>query len=196
MPKNFLRTFIIGTAFVLFFLFGAVLYLKGVQHPKLPVLGQVQNFKLYDAEGKPFELKNLSGKVWIADFFFTTCSDICPMLSKNMAALSRTFELENGVALVSITVNPEFDSPDVLTKYRQTMKSKNPRWYFLTGTREDITKLAVESFKLGSVDQPIFHSGKFALVDRYGLIRGFYDGTEKEALNQIFKDASRLLNDR
>jgi len=195
MQLNFLRTFIIVTAIVLFFSFGLFFFSRNIGGQKLPVLGQVQDFQLYDSEGRPFTSKQLKGKVWIADFFFTTCSDICPMLSKNMAALSRTFELENGVALVSISVNPEIDSPEILEKYRQKMKSKNPRWYFLSGSREAITKLAVHSFKLGSVDEPVFHSGKFALVDRYGLIRGYYEGTETEELNQIFKDTSRLLNE-
>lgn len=196
MPKYLLRTFIIVTTIFLFFSFTFFLYVRGVQHPRLPVLGQVEDFQLYDSEGNAFSSARLHGKVWIADFFFTTCGDICPMLSKNMAALSRSFELERGVILVSITVNPEFDSPAVLEQYKQKMKTNNPRWYFLSGSREDISRLAIHSFKLGSIEEPIFHSAKFALVDRYGLIRGYYEGTQKEELNQIFKDASRLLNER
>lgn len=166
---------------------------KVLNRPPLPVLGQITNFKLIDLNGNTFSLKNLEGKVWIADFFFTTCSDICPLMTKNMRSLHESFKLEHKVKLVSITVNPEQDGPEVLKKYADSIKVKNDKWYFLTGERETIRKLLVNDFKLGDVSEPIFHSSYFALVDGDGLIRGYYDGTNDKEIAKLFKDTASLL---
>ncbi len=159
----------------------------------LPVFGQVSAFSLYNVEEQPFGLTNLQGKTWIANFFFTTCVDICPMMSAHMASLNRSFELEKDVHLVSFTVNPEQDSPQVLLEYAKKFKANTDKWHFLTGSREELTQIAVQSFKLGDVKEPIFHSTYFCLVDGEGRIRGYYEGMKKEGINQLFKDASILL---
>ena len=169
---------------------------KAIQKPPLPILEEVRDFSLLNSEGKTVSLKNLRGKVWIADFFFTTCSDICPMMSKHMAALQRSFEAVEGVVLVSISVNPETDSSAVLKQYAQKFKADTKKWYFLTGSREAITQLAVKSFKLGSIDEPVFHSSYFSLVDRQAQIRGYYDGAKTEEINRLFRDAAQLLKEK
>ncbi len=166
-------------------------------NPKLlPVLGQVNAFELTDSKGGSFGLRDLHGKVWVADFVFTTCSGLCPLMTRNMAQLYRSYQLVPDVNFVSISVNPENDTPEVLQTYAKSQKADTRLWHFLTGKREDIQKLAVESFKIGSVKDPIFHSGKFALVDRYGNIRGYYEASEGEELSRLFKDVSRLLKER
>jgi len=113
-----------------------------------------------------------------------------------MAALHRSFALVGNVTQVSITVNPEFDSAHVLQKYAEKYKANTSKWHFLTGSRAQITELAVKSFKLGSIEEPVFHSSKFALVDRQGLIRGYYDGVQPGEVSQLFTDITVLLKEK
>lgn len=192
MKKILIVTFILVSIF-LSISFAAYTLHKTLNKPQLPVLSQVTNFKLVDLHGNQFSLKSLEGKIWIADFFFTTCSDICPIMTKNMRSLYESFKLEPKVRLVSITVNPEQDGPETLKRYASEMKIRENKWHFLTGQRKDIRRLLVNDFKLGDVSEPIFHSSYFALVDGDGLIRGYYDGTDKEAVAQLFKDTAALL---
>ena len=195
-PNN--KTFIIcliSLALILSLSFTVYSFIHEISRPKLPVLAQVYDFSLIDSFGKNFNLSRLRGRVWIADFFFTTCGDICPIMTKNFGKLQRTFEKVKDAALVSITVNPEFDSAQVLSEYAKKQEAKENQWYFLTGSREVIKNLAVKSFKLGSIDEPVFHSSYFSLVDKNGLIRGYYDGTKQEDLNRLFKDTAFLLKE-
>ena len=141
--------FIIIMSVILAILFGYVSFQAELKRPRLPVLGQIHSFSLLDADAKEFKSKQLNGRVWVADFFFTTCGDICPMMTKHMAALNRSFELVPNVALVSLSVNPENDSPEILKIYAKKQNA-GKNWYFLTGSRAEITKIAVESFKLAA----------------------------------------------
>lgn len=177
-------------------LFGGYFFKAAMKTEQLPVYGKVQAFSLVDQKGEAFSMNKLRGKVWVADFFFTTCVDICPIMSKNMADLSRTFEAVPGVKFVSFTVNPENDSPEVLQAYADKLEKGKDNWYFLTGERAEIKKVAVGSFKLGDIKEPVFHSSKFPLVDRNGHIRGYYDGTDTADVSRLFKDASALLKER
>ena len=113
-----------------------------------------------------------------------------------MAQLHRSFVLTDDVQLVSISVNPENDTPEVLAVYANNQKADTRHWHFLTGGRNDIQCLAVGSFKIGSVDEPIFHSAKFVLVDRQARIRGYYDASQTEELSRLFRDVSRLIKER
>jgi len=176
--------------------FTVYLYFQEIQSPPLPVLGQIKHFVLIDSDGNEFVSHKLRGKVWIADFFFTTCGNLCPIMSKHMARLNRTIKLIDGIRLVSITVNPEYDSAKVLDQYAEKYREDKEKWYFLTGSREKIKDLAVNNFKLGSIDEPVFHSSSFPLVDQNGYIRGYYDGTNSDEVNQLFKDAVKLLKKR
>ncbi len=194
MKKKFILTVIVLTL-VLFGIFTAYSFKKEIERPKLPVLGQVKPFSLTDSQGQPFYSQQLENKVWIVNFFFTTCGDVCPMMSKHMASLSRSFELVPAVFLLSITVNPDYDSPEILSKYALKYQAQK-NWYFLTGPYEKIKEISVGTFKLGSVEEPIFHSTYFSLVDRHGYIRGFYDGTDQKAINKLFKDVAELLRER
>jgi protein SCO1/2 len=186
---------IILTSGILFCFFAIYFFQKEVKRPKLPAIKAVEPFQLTDAEGKTFDSSELKGRVWVADFFFTTCADVCPMMTKHMADLSRTFEMIKGVHFVSITVNPETDTPTKLQEYAKNVKSNNKQWHFLTGDRREISRIMLENFKLGSKDEPIFHSTYFALVDRNGYVRGYYDGTDKDRISQLFKDISLLLKE-
>lgn len=185
-----------GIAVLLMLTFTVVTFNMEINKKRLPELGLIHNFNLIDENGEPFGLKDLYGRVWIADFFFTTCGDICPIMTKNMASLNRSYKLVQNMRLVSISVNPEFDQPNILRDYIEKNDLDTTNWHFLTGSREEISKLAKESFKLGKIDEPVFHSAYFTLVDRKGYIRGYYDGTDQEAVNKLFKDAAKILRER
>ncbi len=194
--KKPLVIFTILTAIVLSVTFTLVTFRNEVQRYKLPELGKVGHFSLTEKTGEAFDSKTLDGRVWVVDFFFTTCSDVCPMMMKRMADLSRTFELVKGVHFVSITVNPENDTPEILDKYSSKLQTNNKNWHFLTGSREDITVVMRDQFKLGDKEEPVFHSTFFALVDRNGYIRGYYDGLDKQKVEKLFKDITMLLKER
>jgi protein SCO1/2 len=187
--------FLVVAGIVLFAAFTLYSFKIEINKKRLPVIGQVNEFSLINEKGEPYSLKDLRQKVWVASFFFTTCSDICPMMTKNMAALNRTFEGVDNVRLVSISVNPETDTSSVLADYARKHGARE-NWVFLTGDRTAITELAVKSFKLGSIEEPVFHSSYFTLVDRGGLIRGYYDGTDREELNRLYQDAAHLIKQK
>jgi protein SCO1 len=159
---------------------------------KLPILGQVEDFKLEDTNRQPVTLADLKGKVWVADFIFTTCGGICPTMTRNLASLHRSYDQENDVLMVSISVNPDTDTPDVLKVYAKKYNANTTKWLFLTGSSDDIKKIAVESFKLGDIKEPVFHSPYFTLVDRQARIRGYYDGTETAGVDKLLKDIAKL----
>ena len=177
-------------------IFSVVLFQGALKVETLPIYGKVNDFRLLDTEGREFTLKDLKGKVWLADFIFTTCGGICPVMTKNMAALYRSILSIDSVKMVSISVNPEHDSVDVLSAFARKYHANSSKWHFLTGERDEIKRLAVESFQVGSVDEPIFHSDRFILVDGEGRIRGYYDGTQQKSINILFKDIAALIKER
>jgi protein SCO1/2 len=181
---------------ILFLSFSTFLFQQETRNPKLPILGELQNFLLFDPQGRPVNWERLKGKVWVADFIFTSCSGICPVMTQNMVKLHRMFLEDDRVHMVSISVDPETDSPDVLARYARKYKVDTEKWYFLTGPRDTIQSLSVRSFKIGSVQEPIFHSDRFVLVDPKMRIRGYYDGTRKEDLEAIARDILILLKER
>ncbi len=159
----------------------------------LPVYGDIDQFLLYDQNGSELTMDDLHGKVWVADFIFTTCAGPCPEMSEKMARLQNIFDAEHELSLVSFTVNPEYDSPAVLNEYGRRYGAKANKWIFLTGSRDQIRSVAVDSFHLGSKDDPIFHSTRFTLVDATGQIRGYYDSTDQAELDKLISDAQLLV---
>jgi len=147
-----------------------------------------------EAQGQAFDSARLDNKVWVTAFFFTTCSGICPIMTKNLKSLQDMYRSYLDVEFVSISVNPEQDTPQALAAYAQKYAADTIRWHFLTGSREDIARVAVQGFKVGSVDEPIFHSASFVLVDRQGNIRGYYEGTQKEEVERLSKNLVQLYN--
>lgn len=147
------------------------------------------------------ELGNLLGHVAIYDFIFTRCAASCPMMTARMAELSSSIRSDQ-VRFVSISVDPEWDTPAVLRDYRDKVTSDD-RWIFLTGSRNVVRDLSVEDFMLAADPPeqdgkggPIVHSSKFVLVDREGAIRGYYDALSSEAMDNLRKDARVLLKNK
>ena len=162
--------------------------------------GTVPPFQLTNQFDQPFGSAQLDGKVWIADFVYTTCPGPCPMISARMGELQKPLE-KTDVQLVSFSVDPEKDTPDVLRKYADNLHADPKRWTFLTGPKSTIYKLSHDGFKLGISDGsdvqgiPV-HSTRIVLVDRHGQIRGYYDGVGPEAITNLVADTTHLLREQ
>ena len=162
--------------------------------------GTVPGFQLTNQNGQSFGSAQLSGKIWIADFIYTTCPGPCPMISSRMSELQKPLQ-KTDVHLVSFSVNPEKDTPEVLRGYADKLQAEPGRWDFLTGAKPAIYKLSHDGFKLavsdGSDAQGIpVHSTRIVLVDRHGQIRGYYDATEPEAITKLLADTNHLLREQ
>ena len=172
----------------------------------LPVLGQVPAFKLTQSDTEPFDSRALQGKIWVASFVYTTCKNSCPMLTMQMRRLAKLLPEGEGFALVSITVDPDKDSPQVLAAYAKGLGVDDARWSFLTGKKAAIKALVEQGFKLSAradekvVDergQPdILHSSQLVLVDGQGRVRGYYDGLLGSSVGTIQDHIKRLLKEK
>jgi protein SCO1/2 len=162
--------------------------------------GTVPSFQFTNQNGQPFGSAQLAGKIWIADFIYTTCPGPCPMISSRMSELQKPLE-KTDVHLVSFTVDPDNDKPEVLRGYAERLQAEPGRWDFLTGPKSAIYKVSHDGFKLavsdGSDAQGIpVHSTRMVLVDRHGEIRGYYDATEPEAVTKLVADTNHLLREQ
>ena len=162
--------------------------------------GTVPSFQFTNQNGQPFGLAQLAGKIWIADFIYTTCPGPCPMISTRMSELQKPLE-KTDVHLVSFTVDPEKDTPEVLRGYAEKLHAQSGRWDFLTGAQSAIYHLSRDGFKLAVSDGneetgiPV-HSTRMVLVDRHGEIRGYYEATEADAVTKLLADTSHLLREQ
>ena len=160
---------------------------------ELAVYGQVPDFSLIDSNANEFSSNQLKGKIWVADFIFTRCAGPCLIMSQKMAELHKNFQMDDRVRMLSVSVDPSRDSPQVLDAYAARYGANTDTWHFLTGPSETIHKLAFKGFKVGSVEDSINHSTYFVLVDENLQIRGYYDGIEQEKMSQLSNDLSFLL---
>lgn len=158
----------------------------------LAVFGESPEFILTERSGRTFSKGNLLGKPWIADFIFTSCAGQCPLMSLQMAGLQKQFPLGSGVQFVSFTVDPQRDTPEVLSQYADRYGAEKNRWFFLTGMKEEIDRI-MKGFFLSPADQPVMHSIRFILVDRKGRMRGVYDSSDPQSLKQLIHDTKILL---
>jgi len=169
---------------------------SGGARDDLSVYGKAPRFELTGVDGSAFSSRALAGKVWVADFFFSTCGGPCPLMAANMKTLQEAFADRDDVRLVNFTVNPLYDTPAVLQKYAAKLGADADRWHFLTGDGEEIHRISVKGFKIGDPDNLILHSEKFVLVDRHGRVRGYYEGTSAEETQTLIRDIKRLLAER
>lgn len=166
------------------------------------IYGAVPDFQFVDERGGPFGLDDLAGRVWIADFIFTRCQGICPLMSGQFSNLQAKLPPE--VQLVSFSVDPVHDRPEVLSEYARRFKAASGRWHFLTGDEKTMWNFISEGFHLGlekateedlkAGAQPIMHSNRFVLVDQAGRIRGYYDSSEPEKLGNLIRDVFSLMS--
>jgi len=158
----------------------------------LAVFGEAPRFSLTERSGKTFTKGDLRARPWIANFIFTSCAGQCPLMSLQMRKLQGLFPADTGFRFVSFTVDPERDTPEVLTQYADRYEAEGDRWFFLTGPKEEINRI-LNGFFLSPVDQPAMHSIRFILVDGEGQMRGYYDSSDSGAMNQLIHDAKILL---
>jgi protein SCO1 len=161
----------------------------------LPVLTQLPDFRLVECSGQTLGLADLRGKVWIADFIFTRCLGPCPRMSSRMASLQSNLSSDAGLRLVSISVDPEFDTREVLERYAAQYRAVEGRWFFLTGDKTAIHQLAKSGFLVGGVDDVTLHTTRFVLVDRQGRVRGYYSSSDDDELRKLQNDARALLRE-
>jgi len=161
----------------------------------LTVLSTVPEFTLTAQSGQPFAGSSLRGQVWVADFIFTNCMGPCPRMTAQMRQIQTALGPSSGVKLVSFTVDPERDTPPVLTDYARRMRADTASWTFLTGPMEALDKVRREGFLLGAGNSSLDHTTRFVLVDRAMRIRGYYDTSEPECIPRLVADIRRLLTE-
>jgi protein SCO1 len=145
----------------------------------------------------PFDLAAMKGRPWIAGFVFTRCSGPCPLITENMARLQGLVPAR--VGLLSISVDPDHDSPEVLALYAKKYKADAQRWFFLTGEKAEVVRLVQNGFKLPVAENAaadpgtrVTHATRLVLVDAEGRVRGWYEGVERGALDRLIADAKSL----
>lgn len=158
----------------------------------LEVMGEIPDFQLISQTGEPFDSKSLTGHIWVADFIYTTCEGPCPMMSSQMHQLQILTTETPEVKLVSFTVDPAHDTPQVLSEYSKHFKPDPGRWWFLTGEQARLSELCLKGFKLNSVDGSMTHSTRFVLVDQHRRVRGYYITSEDGFLRRLVHDIRQL----
>ena len=176
----------------------------------LKVIGPAPKFELTDQNGKKVSNETYKGKVYLVEFFFSTCPSICPVMNKNMVDIQNDFFGNPNFGIASISINPEQDTSEVLKKHAQEIGVKSSNWHMLTGDKDYIFNIANKGFNLYAgenkkVNGGFEHSGLFALIDKNGNIRCrndefgnpilYYDGLDKKGVKAIKEDIKKLLNE-
>jgi protein SCO1 len=185
------------------FYFGLKQAIPGFADVKLPVLSYVQPFSFTNQEGMPVTEKNTAGKVYIAEYFFTTCKGICPKMNNNMKKLYDNFKGEKDFLILSHTVDPQRDSVGRMKRYADSLGIAPGNWWFLTGKKDSLYLAARVSYLLDDpkngndkIEDQFIHTQFFALVDKNGRVRKIYDGLKNEELDELATDIPKLLNEK
>lgn len=160
----------------------------------------IADFSFVNQNGKTITQKDYEGKIYVADFFFTTCGSICPKMTTNLSEIQKAFATNPKVKLLSYTVFPEIDSVPVLKAYAKKHNVDDAKWNLVTGDKKEIYTMARKSYlavKLGKPSElyDMVHTENFVLVDTKKRVRGFYDGTDKEAMKRLIEDITFLSNE-
>ena len=157
---------------------------------------KISDFKLTNQNGKEITQANYKDKIYVADFFFTTCQDICPVMTKNMYQLQEELKNDNQILLLSHTVIPEVDTVEQLKEYAVENNVDDSKWNLVTGDKKQIYELARKSYLAvedsNYSEYDMIHTENFMLIDKEKQIRGFYDGTNSEDINRLLKDIEIL----
>lgn len=168
---------------------------------ELPVFGDVPDFTMTERSGKKVSRDSLKGKVWAASFIFTRCSGQCPMLCQELVKVQKKLRFKENFRLVSFSVDPKNDTPQVLTDYANKVEADPYKWLFLTGDHNQMQSLIRHGFRLASAEgrqmagatEEVIHSFKVVLVDASGRIRGYYDGLDEGEVKNLIRDSRRLI---
>lgn len=165
---------------------------------------RIQEFSFTDQSGKSYGSKDLEDKIYVAEYFFTTCGTICPVMNAEMQRVQASFKGNNQFKILSFTVDPETDSVAQMKNYADAHGADPTQWHFLTGDKKDLYKLARRSFFVlkpaeaqnqGDVGSDFIHTNYFVLVDTQKRIRGYYDGTNPKEVDTLIKDIQKLLEE-
>lgn len=169
---------------------------------KLPVMSEVKEFAFVNQLGDTITNHEVTGKVHVVEFFFTTCKGICPKMNTNMLTIASDFANEDDFMILSHTVDPDVDSVGRLKVYADSLKADGTRWMFLTGSKEKLYEAARKSYLLDDqnnttapIEEQFVHTQLFALVDRAGRVRGIYDGLSKKELTKLDTDIRLILSE-
>lgn len=179
--------FNVGALAGLFFV-RARIQAEGAASP-LPVYGSLRPFSMTGESGEPFDSGVMKGKAWVINFMFTSCPNECPAMNFKMAVLQNVLPAE--VGLISFSVDPEKDTPEVLQKYSRDFQAQKGRWHFLTGDRQAVGGL-LEDCRFARADDPLLHALRLVLVDGQGRVRGYYDYTDKDLAKKLSADIKSL----
>ena len=175
---------------------------------KLLALQEVPAFDFINQDSQAITNDFYRGKVYVVEFFFSSCTTICPIMNRNMLQVSKEFASQENFGIASISIDPSFDTPQVLKAYASRYKATHPNWNFLTGDKDTIHKLSNEGFKLFAAQDKdeidgFSHSGLFALIDQNGVVRSrkdkhgnplfYYNGLEQESIDMLIQDIKKLL---
>jgi protein SCO1/2 len=192
----FFTTLSIGFYFVL------TLMIPGYGNVKMPVLQHVKPFAFVNQAGNTITEKELDGKVYVAEFFFTTCQGVCPKMNTNMKQVFDIYRREPGFAIMSHTSDPATDSVERLRAYADSLQVNGANWWFVTGRKDSLYAAARESYLLddpannnGNINDQFLHTQFFALVDKTGRVRKIYDGLKKDEVESLKKDIAILLKE-
>ena len=174
----------------------------------LLALQEVPAFDFINQDSQAITNDFYKGKVYVVEFFFSSCTTICPIMNRNMLQVSKEFASQENFGIASISIDPSFDTPQVLKAYASRYKATHPNWNFLTGDKDTIHKLSNEGFKLFAAQDKdeidgFSHSGLFALIDQNGVVRSrkdkhgnplfYYNGLEQESIDMLIQDIKKLL---
>ncbi|MEO5996259.1 MAG: SCO family protein [Chitinophagaceae bacterium] len=187
---------------IIVFLIVLTRMIPGFGDVKLPVLSYVQPFSFTDQEGNRISEKDVSGKVYVAEYFFTTCKGICPKMNTNMKKIYTVYNKEKNFLIMSHTVDPDVDKVGRLKRYADSLGISSQNWHLLTGRKDSLYYAARVSYLLDDpqnnnekIEEQFLHTQFFALVDKKGRVRKIYDGLKKDDISQLTKDISKLLQE-
>ncbi|MBS1575410.1 MAG: SCO family protein [Bacteroidetes bacterium] len=176
--------------------------IPGFATAKIPPVGYVQPFRFITQDGKYFTDKDVAGKVYVAEYFFTTCTGICPRLNNNMRLVYDRYKDEDRFLILSHTCNPQTDSASRLKRYADSMKVSTNRWIFLTGPKDSLYYQARLSYhiddpknNLTSIEDDFLHTQFFALVNKKGEVKKIYDGLKQSEVEEMISDIDKLLKE-
>ena len=176
--------------------------IPGFAKPRFPPIGTVQSFSFTNQDGKVVTDRDIQGKVVAVEYFFTTCTGICPRLNNNMKKVYDEYKDENRFLILSHTCDPGTDSVSRLKRYSDSMNVNTDRWQFLTGRKDSLYFMARESYKIDdpannpqNIEDDFLHTQFIALVNKEGEVTKIYDGLKQSEMNEMKKEIKRLLKD-
>lgn len=192
--RRFLPVIILGLVLVTLATVFATQVQFGEHVPeKLPEFAVAPEFELTRQDGRKFSSTELRNKVYLLNFFFTSCPAVCPAIMSRMAKLHAVFKDDPRVEFVSISIDPETDTPAVLAAYGEKYGVKRNSWVLLSGPEETVKKLRAEQLKIDDGTDKEMHTVRVTLVDTHGTIRGFYRGNEDDDMKRLNRDMMLLL---